>query len=187
MIWPRRRYGTLRSPPGRCRARCRPRRAERRPCAPSIAEHSWQRARNLRAIDPVVAGVRRSVTSELELATRHRIANDLRQLAHAVVLVGSSDVEGFGVDRIAGRLERGDEGAADVFDVHDRPPWRAVALDQHLAGCDRMRVRLLSTMSQRSRGETPYAVALRSSTGVNRPEPGRAGRLRRAPWRCRTA
>ena len=79
---------------------------------------------NLRAIDAIVARVRRSIASELKLATRHRIANDLRQLAHAIVLLGPSDVEGFRMDRITRRLERGDEGAADVFDVNDRPLGR---------------------------------------------------------------
>jgi hypothetical protein len=41
---------------------------------------------NLRAIDAMVARVRRSIASELKLATRRRIANDLRQLAHATCL-----------------------------------------------------------------------------------------------------
>jgi hypothetical protein len=35
---------------------------------------------------------------------------------------------------VARRGQDGDEGSRDVFDVDDRPPGRAVALEEHLAG-----------------------------------------------------
>jgi len=54
------------------------------------------------------------------------VAFDLLDAVVAIVLLGLSDVEGFCMDRITRRLERGDEGAANVFDVNDRPLGRTV-------------------------------------------------------------
>jgi hypothetical protein len=101
-----------------------------------LRDKARQGASNLRAIDAMVARVRRSITSGLKLETWHRIANDLRQLAHARELLEPFDVEGFRMNRITRRLEHGDEGAADVFDVNDRSLARTVALDRRPAPCD---------------------------------------------------
>jgi hypothetical protein len=38
------------------------------------------------------------------------------------------------VDGVARRLEHREEGRADVLHVHQRPPRRAVALDEDVAG-----------------------------------------------------
>jgi hypothetical protein len=46
-----------------------------------LRDKARQGARNARAIDAIVARVRRSIAGELKLAIRRRIADDLRQLA----------------------------------------------------------------------------------------------------------
>ena len=53
------------------------------------------------------------------------------------------------------------EGTGDVFNVHQRPPRRPIRLQPDLALSERYPVRLFTTISARSRGEEPYAVALR--------------------------
>ena len=55
-------------------------------------------------------------------------------MANLVVLDRPSHVERLVVDDLAGRVQYRQERARDVLDVDQRPPGRAVAGDQHLAG-----------------------------------------------------
>ena len=43
-------------------------------------------------------------------------------------MLGAADIERLIEDALLGRFERGDEGAGDVLDMHDRPPGRSVRL-----------------------------------------------------------
>ena len=67
---------------------------------------------------------------------------------------------------LARRLQHGQERPADVLDVDQRAPRRAVALQPDLPVVIAIAVRLFTTMSSRSRGEAPYAVALRRYVGL---------------------
>src|SRR6185436_20570918 len=51
-----------------------------------------------------------------------------------VVLIVAADVEGLPAHHVAWGGQDGDEGSRDVLDVDDRPPGRAVALEEDLAG-----------------------------------------------------
>jgi hypothetical protein len=60
------------------------------------------------------------------------------------------------MDRIARNLECCCEGATNLFNMSDRSPGRAVALDQHTSPvATAWAVRLLSTMSQRKYDDAP--------------------------------
>ena len=86
----------------------------------------------------------------------------LGDVADLDVVLVPTDVEGLVVHHLARCLEHGEERAADVLDVHERPPRRAVALPGGPRRCvTALPVRLLTTMSSRRRGDAPYAVALR--------------------------
>src|SRR5438105_4877397 len=92
-----------------------------------------QLAADLGEIGAVVAFVRSGVLREGDLAARHRLLHDLGDLADPEVLVVAPDVEGLSVHRLAGRGEDGEERAADVLDVDDGSPGRAIALEEDLA------------------------------------------------------
>src|SRR3546814_2874097 len=63
-------------------------------------------------------------------SVRHRVPHDLGDIADAIVLGGGADVEDLAVHGLARRLERGEEGAADVGDMNERTPGRPVALEE---------------------------------------------------------
>src|SRR6266481_1779750 len=92
-----------------------------------------QQAADLGEIGAVVALVGPRTVGEGDLATRHGLLHDLGDLADPVVLIVAPDVERLRMDRLARRGEHRQEGAADVLDVDDGPPGRAVALEKHLA------------------------------------------------------
>lgn len=53
----------------------------------------------------------------------------------------------------------GQEGSADVFDIDDGPPGRAIGLEQDPPVAIAQATKLFSTKSRRSCGDIPYAVA----------------------------
>src|SRR5262249_40591006 len=66
------------------------------------------------------------IVRKLDGTVRHNAGDDLGQIPDAIIVGSLADIEGFIEDPLGGRLQRGDEGAGDVLDVHDRTPWRAV-------------------------------------------------------------
>lgn len=88
----------------------------------------------LGAAHAVVARIGTRAFGESDLATRHRLADDLCELADPVVLLTPADVEGLGVDGLARRAGEQEEGPADVFDVHQGTPRGAVALQDDPPG-----------------------------------------------------
>src|SRR3546814_12916868 len=72
-------------------------------------------------------------------SVRHRVPHDLGDIADAIVLGGGADVEDLAVHGLARRLERGEEGAADVGDMNERTPGRPVALEEHAPGREGVR------------------------------------------------
>src|SRR3954469_14059279 len=93
---------------------------------------------DLRAVHAVAARVRAAALGVLDAAVRHDLLDEGGQLVHLEVLLGAPDVERLVVDELERRLERGQKGACDVLDVHDRPPGSAVAHDQHAARRERV-------------------------------------------------
>ena len=89
------------------------------------------------AVDAIGAQVGARAGGDLDRRARHRLGHDLGQLADAVVLAGAADVPGAVVHDLTRRCERRDEDAADVLDVDDRTPRRAVREQLHLAGGER--------------------------------------------------
>src|SRR5690606_10380732 len=85
-----------------------------------------QYAPDLVAVDAVGARVRAGAGGELDLAAGHRLGDDPGDVADLEVLVRPPHVERFVVDDFARGVQRGDEGARDVFDVDDGAPGRAV-------------------------------------------------------------
>ena len=93
-----------------------------------------QAARDLRERDAVGARVGAGAVGERDRRVGHGRLDHPRDVADLVVVLVAADVEGLVVDRLARRLERGQEAARDVLDVGERAPRRAVALHPHLAG-----------------------------------------------------
>ena len=92
-----------------------------------------QAARDLGERDAVGALVRAGALGQRDGRVGHGRLDHARDVADLVVVLVAADVEGLVVDRLARRLERGEEAARDVLDVGERPPRRAVALHPHLA------------------------------------------------------
>src|SRR5207237_9344572 len=90
-------------------------------------------AADLGEVGAVVAFVGPGILREGDLAARHRLLHDLGDLADPEVLVVAPDVERLPVHDLAGRGEDGEERAADVLDVDDGSPGRAIALEEDLA------------------------------------------------------
>ncbi len=88
-------------------------------------------------VDAVAPWVRPCSLRVLDLAARKRLAHDLGQIAHTVVLVVGADVERLVPDE----LDRGSQSRpgcpCDISNVHERPPRRTVAHDHDLAGRER--------------------------------------------------
>src|SRR5262249_60548468 len=91
-------------------------------------------ARQLVAVHAVAARIGAAARRVGDPAARNDLLHHVGDLADLVVLAALADVEGAVVDRVARRLEDGEKRARDVLDVDERPPWRAVALHQDLAG-----------------------------------------------------
>src|SRR5262249_36008514 len=81
----------------------------------------------LAEVPPVAAPVGLRVRSILDDGARHRVPDDLGEVAYPVILLREADVERLVVNRCAGRFEHGQEGPGDVLDVHDGPPGGPVA------------------------------------------------------------
>src|SRR5437773_1605609 len=87
-----------------------------------------QEPMDLLEIRPIAAGVRTAARRVLDAGARNDVPDDLGEIADPVVLGGLAHVERLVVDRVARRRQDGEKGAADVLDVHDRPPGLPVAL-----------------------------------------------------------
>src|SRR5207302_7085389 len=81
-----------------------------------------QQAADLGEVGAIIPLVRSGVASEGDLATGHRLLDDLGDLADAVVLIAPPHVEGLRVHGLARSGEDREEGTADVLDVGDGPP-----------------------------------------------------------------
>src|SRR5512132_3257673 len=66
---------------------------------------SWQSGQ-LAAVDAVATHVRTGALGEADLAARHYLADQLGDLADAIVVLGAANVEGLVVDKIARRVEQ---------------------------------------------------------------------------------
>ena len=82
----------------------------------------------------VGARVRAGAVGQRDGGVGHGLLDHRGDVADLVIVLVAADVEGLVVDRLARRLERGQEAARDVLDVGERAPRRAVALHPHLAG-----------------------------------------------------
>src|SRR6185312_1487159 len=83
--------------------------------------------------DAIAAGVA-AARAEAQGATREFGCHDLGDLADAVVLLVAADVEDLVMHGLARRLEREADRLADVVDMDQRPPRRAVAGHLHFLG-----------------------------------------------------
>src|SRR5262245_10629022 len=88
-----------------------------------------QRARQLAEVDPVAAGIGARALRVLDRAAGDRLPHQLRDVAHAVVLARPAHVERLSVHEPARGSEHVEARAAEVLDVHERAPRRAVALE----------------------------------------------------------
>src|SRR3546814_5946608 len=90
--------------------------------------------RDLVAVDAIGASVGLRAFGVDDDRVRHRVPHDLGDIADAIVLGGGADVEDLAVHGLARRLERGEEGAADVGDMNPRTPGRPGQTDAQRAG-----------------------------------------------------
>ena len=92
-------------------------------------------------IDAVVAHVPTCTIGERQARARYGISDQLGDVADLHVVDRAPDVERLVVHILPRRLSHGQNDAANVLDVHQRSPRRAVALEAHLArrcrdGCE---------------------------------------------------
>ena len=112
-------------------------------------------------VHTVVTQVRPGAVGERHRRPGHGLADHLGDVADLHVVLVPPDVERLVVDELARGLEHGQERPADVLDVHERPPRRAVAFQAHLPGRQRDGGEVVHHDVQAEPGEAPYAVALR--------------------------
>src|SRR5579863_7031290 len=74
-----------------------------------------------------VAAIVAAALADAELAAGELLGHDLRQLAHAKVLLRVADIEYLAAYGRRGRDQGAIDGFADVIHVHDRPPGTAIA------------------------------------------------------------
>jgi len=79
-------------------------------------------------INLVAALVRARVSSEIDLAVRHGPFDNPRDIANLIVFVGATDIERLVVNAFARGVNNGDEGSRNIFNVDERTPGSAVAL-----------------------------------------------------------
>src|SRR5579862_5771721 len=84
---------------------------------------------DLAEVDAIAALVWAAILCVFDFAVRNSLVNDARQIADLIVFLRAAHIERFAMDQIPGGVQYGNEGAADVFDMHNWPPGRAVAFD----------------------------------------------------------
>lgn len=82
----------------------------------------WKRRLELRAVNPVVPGIRACPVRQRDLGPWKGIGDDLRHLADLVVFVRTTDVGRLVVDGCPRRFENSPERPTHVFDVDQRTP-----------------------------------------------------------------
>src|SRR5262245_32934841 len=96
-----------------------------------------KRLPELAAVHFVAARIRSAVFHVLDRAARYDFLDDVRHVFDLIVFFRAADVECLVVDELARRLEYSQKRPRDVFDMDERPPRRAVALDEDFAGRER--------------------------------------------------
>jgi len=89
--------------------------------------------RDFAEVDTVVACIRARLGSIDNAAAGDNVSDYVGQFADTVILAISPHVERLVMNYVPGDDQRGGERPADVFDVHERAPWRAVAHDVNLS------------------------------------------------------
>src|SRR5258708_28889475 len=89
----------------------------------------WQQGLNAAEINFVAALVWACIPSEIDLAIRHGLFDNPRDIADLVILVAATDVERLVVNALAGGVKNSDERPRNVFDMHERTPGSAIALE----------------------------------------------------------
>src|SRR5580658_7960422 len=89
---------------------------------------------DLAEIDAIGTWIWAAIGRVLELAARNRLADDFRKVTDLIVHFGDADVKGLIVNGFQRGNECGEEGAADILDVDERPPGRSVRLNFDASG-----------------------------------------------------
>ena len=147
-----------------------------------------QHAGDLGEIDTIGARVRAGVGGNLDPAARNHVGDDLGDVADAVVVLGAADIERLIADAPLRRFERGDEGARDVLDMHDRAPGRPVGFEVNQPCGDRPGHEVIEHDVE----PECEATGRRRSPGADKWGKSRCRRTRQcrappAPWTCHKA
>src|SRR2546425_2093493 len=93
----------------------------------------WKRLCNTAEIRPVATLVRPRVGGKFDATAGHGFLHNFREVANLVILLGASHVESLIVNHVNRCVQGRKESARNIFDVHDRAPRSAIALDEHSA------------------------------------------------------
>lgn len=96
---------------------------------PEIGQH----AAELAEVDAIIAGVLTDLASVDDISGWDQTFDEIGDVAHLEILGIAADIDQLIVDHRAGRIEKCDKGARNVFAVNQRAPRAAVAHDANIA------------------------------------------------------
>jgi hypothetical protein len=89
---------------------------------------------NFIATDPITAKVGTSTVGVFDATTRDDLLHHRGDVAHLIVFLRATDVEGLVVNHVPRCFEDRNECAADILHMYQWAPWSTVTRDQYFTG-----------------------------------------------------